>query len=80
MDRPPSEAGEEEDEEEKEEAQTSPVLFWCAETTLWARVSLSLFFFWCAVFPAVDDRTKMLGIMAGTEQKEFFGTCKAWFV
>ena len=57
----------EEEEEEQEEA--PQVLFWCAASRLWARVPLSLFFFWCAVFPSVDDRPKMLDIMAGTEQK-----------
>ena len=55
------------------------VFFWCAVSTLRARVPLSLFFFWCAGFPSVDDRPKMLDIMDGTEQKDFFGMCKAWF-
>ena len=36
-----------------------------------ATVPLSLFFFWCAVFPSVDDRPLMLGIKAGTDQKDF---------
>ena len=57
------------------------VLFWCADTTLWARVPLSLFFFWCAVFLSVDDRPKMLDIMAGTEQKNSYVLlmCKVGF-
>ena len=56
-------AGEEEEEEE-EETSTS---FWCADTTLWARVLLSLF---VAVFPFVVDRPEMLGIMAGMYQMD----------
>ena len=69
----------EEEEEEQEEA--PQVLFWCADTTLWARVPLSLFLFWCAVFPSVDDRPKMLDIMAGTEQKNSYVLlmCKVGF-
>ena len=70
----------EEEEEEQEEA--PQVLFWCADTTLWARVPLSLFFFWCAAFPSVDDRPKMLDIMAGTEQKYSYVLlmCKVGFL
>ena len=69
----------EEEEEEQEEA--LQVLFWCADTALWAKVLLSLFFFWCAVFPSVDDRPKMLDIMAGTEQKNSYVLlmCKVGF-
>ena len=59
----------EEEEEEKEEKEAPQVLFWCAASTLRARAPLSLFFFWCAGFPSVDDRPKMLDIMDGTEQK-----------
>ena len=58
---------EEEEEEEEEEASTSS---WCADTTLWARVPLSLFVGWCAVFPSFVDRPEMLGIMAGMYQKD----------
>ena len=45
------------------------------------RVPLSLFFSWCAVFPFVDDRPKMLDIMDGTEQKNshVLLTCKVRF-
>ena len=52
-----------------------------ADTTLWARVPLSLFFFWCAVFPSVDDKPRMLDIMAGTEQKNSYVLlmCKVGF-
>ena len=42
-----------EEEEEEEEASTSSS---CADTTLWARVPLSLFVVWCAVFPSFVDR------------------------
>ena len=58
---------EEEEEEEEEHEEAPQVLFCCADTTLWAKVPLSLFFFWCAVFPSVDDRPKMLDIMAGMD-------------
>ena len=57
----------EEEEEEEEEASTSSS---CADTTLWARVPLSLFVVWCAVFPSFVDRPEMLGIMAVMNQKD----------
>ena len=36
------------------------------------KVPLSLFFFWCAVFSSVDDRPKMLDIMAGMDQEDTY--------
>ena len=39
----------------------------------------SLFFFWCAVFPSVDDRPKMLDIMAGTEEQLCAPHVQGWF-
>ena len=63
----------EEEEEEEEEASTSSL---GADTSLWAMVPLSLFVVWCwhdafhAVFPMVVGRPEMLGIMAGTYQKD----------
>ena len=60
-------------EEEEKEARPvvfSTILLWCADTTLWARVPLSLFFVWCAVFPSFVARPEMLGIMASFYQKD----------
>ena len=59
--------GAQEDEEKEVEASTS---WWCADTTLWARVPLSPFVVWCAVFPSFVDRPEMLGIMAGMYKKD----------
>ena len=62
-----SSSGREEEEEEEEEASTSS---WCADTTLRARVPLSLFIVWCSVFPLVVDKPEMPCITAGMYQMD----------
>ena len=63
-------------EEEEEEVEGAPqvlfstILLLCAVATLWARVPLSLFVVWCAVFLSFVDRPEMLGIIACVYQKD----------
>ena len=76
---PPSPA----QEEEEEEVSTSS---WCADSTMRARVLLSLFV-WCSVFPLVVYRPEMPHIMAGMYQMDSSslivvygsGSCKVGF-